>query len=108
MLNVAVDVGDNVFLRHRRLLDQNQGSRPVGGRDQLACSPHQRPAEEKRRQKLPPSPPDDALDLDKIDKLGCFLQLFVHVQTRMTTFLKVLPTGTTALQRNGSGSHRAS
>src|ERR1019366_8652540 len=67
MLNVAFDVRDNVFLRYRRLLDQNKGAGTVGRRDHPTRSPHQQPATEKTAPELPPSAADHSLDLGKID-----------------------------------------
>src|SRR5208282_4221389 len=66
MLNVVIDVRDNIFLRHGRLLNQNERARPVGRWDQPARSPHEHPAAKKRHQELPPPTADDSLHLRKI------------------------------------------
>ncbi len=73
LLNIGVDIRNYVLLGHRGLLDQNQRPRPVRRWDQPARAPHHQPAKEKRRQKLPPSPADDSLDLTKLDWRASFL-----------------------------------
>src|ERR1700690_1704714 len=98
MLDVGVDIRDHVFFRYRRLLDENERARPVGGTNQPTGSPDQEPAAEKGQEELPPPTANYTLNLDKIERLACWFQFFFHAcipgSNLRTTFLLIyIPKG---------------
>jgi len=51
-LQIVVDVGRDVVLRHRRLFDEDERARFIARREKPAAAPHQHPAEKKRDEEV--------------------------------------------------------